>query len=249
MEPHTALLGHQHQADVAHQRVPDPQGPDRLQPVFQLGHLPVVDDPGEHHPHPAPVGQALAQPGVGGQNVQGDVEHTYLAVQEGLRQLLPGGDLDRQPRQACGALEIGNVPGLFHGMLLPPGTQGRHLVQHIPAHTVDGGGGEHQPRIHIGLDRSAAEGCAAGFGHPGGKHLLAEGHIHGPLRPGALGHGHVAVGILCRQAAAVYGDGGLEFQIHQGHLHALVALADGLQKLGVLRLILVDAEHPGGDLP
>ena len=58
----------------------------------------------------------------------------------------------------------------------------------------------------------------------------------------------MAVGIRGRQAAAVHGDYGPEFEIHQGRFAGFVALPGGLQEFRILRNILPDTEHPGGDL-
>ena len=175
--------------------------------------------------------------------MQGYIEHTDLRLQKPGCQLFQAGHLDRETGLIRGAFQIGNFLGPPHGMVRTSGPEGRHLVEYIPAHGIDGRGREHQPRLYLGPDFHTAEGGTTGFADALGQGFSRQGHIHRPLRHRSLGHAHVALLVRSRETAAVHRDHRPEFYIHQGSLAAFIALAAGLQELRILRHILMDTEH------
>ena len=243
VNPHAGLPDRGQQAQVTHQGVLHPQLPELSQPGGELGQLPVVDNPGQSHRQPSPLDQAQGGGVILQQDVQRHIEHGGFQIQQGGSQLLPGGDLDGQSGQAPAAPLLGRGLGFADGLLVPPGPQGGELIQHIPAHGVDGGGGDDQPRLHMGAHLGAAEGGAAGFGHPLGHHGPGERQVPGQLRPGAVAAADPALRVGGRQVAAVHRHCGVEFQVHQRGFSRLVGLPGSLKPLAVLPGLLADAEH------
>ena len=126
---------------------------------------------------------------------------------------------------------------------LVAGPDGGELVQSVPAHGIDGGGGEGQARFHMGLDLHAAVGGAAGLADPVGNGLACQLHVPGHLRGGSLHGAGAALRVRHRQAAACGGHPGLEGDVHQGAFAGLVGLAGGLDPGGIVLGLLADTEH------
>ena len=230
-------------AQISHQRVFDPQFPQRCQILFELGHFPIVDDSRQGHSQPSPLDKPCGHVRVGNQNVQGHIEHGGFGVEKIRGQLLPGGDLNGQAGQLLGPLVIRHRLGLPDGAVFPPCPQGGELVQHVPAHGVDGGGGDNQARVNSGAHLGAAVGGAAGFGYPLGQHFPGEGHVDGPLGPRAGHRAGAALRVGDGEGAAVYGNDSPEFQINKLSLSRFKGLPGGLKPLGIVPGILPGAEH------
>ena len=243
MDFHTRFPHGAEQAQIAHQRVAEAKALQKRQILFELGHFPVVDDPGQSHSQTSPLDKTGGHIRVGGQNVQGHIEHGGFGVEKVRGQLLPGGDLNGQAGQLLWPLIEGHRLGLVNWVVLPPGTQSGELIQHVPAHGVDGGGGDDEARIHPGAHLGAAVGRAAGLGDPLGQHFPGEGHVDGTLGTGA-GHGAgAALRVGGGEGAAVHRDHGPEFKINQLGFPRFKGLPRGLKPLGIVPGILTDAEH------
>ena len=186
VDPHTGFPDGGHVAQVAHQGILYPQLPEGSQSLLNLGHFPIVDDPGQGNRQAAPLHQSGSHIGILHENVQGHIEHGGFHIQQGGSQLLPVCDLDGQSRYSLLPLVHGHRLGLADDALLPPCPEGGQLVQHIPAHGIDGRGGNGEAGIHMGANLHAAVGGTAGFCHSGSQGLAGEGHIDGQLRTGPL---------------------------------------------------------------
>ena len=243
MDAHTGLPDRSEMAQIAHQGILYPQLPQLLQSLLQPGHFSVMDDPGQRNRQTAPLHQPGCHFRVLQQDVHGDIKHGGFHIQHFRSQLLPGGDLDAQARQTLFSLVHGHGLGLADGMLLPAGAQCRQLVQRIPAHGVDGSGGNGKTGIHMGPDLNAAVGRAAGFGNSLGQSLSRQGHISGQLRTGTGYGAGTALRIGDREGRTVHLHHGPEFQIHQLGLAGLEGLTGSLEPLGIVPGILADAEH------
>ena len=247
-QTHICLPDGDHLADVADQRIPDALRAKVLQILGQLFHLIIMDDTGQDCGHIAPLGQFLAQVVVFQQDMHGDVEHGGLGLQEAAGDLLPGGDLNGQRGMAGDTLTLAGGDGLAQTGHIVTGTKGGELIQGIPAHGVDGGGGEGQLLAHLGLHLHAAVGGAAGLRQTLGQDLLIQRKAQGLLRIGTFHFHGTAIGVGDLQEAALHRDAGIEGDIHQLVFHTFVALTGGSSPLGVFPLVGADAEHVLADL-
>ena len=202
-----------------------------------------MDDPGKDDAHPAPAGHGLHQLLIGHQQVDGDVEHGGFGVHQLGSQLLPAGDLDGQTGNAPLPLVVGDGLSLPGGMILPSGPQNRQLVQSIPAHGVDGSGGDDQTRIHPGAHLHTAVRRTAGFGDPLSQGSAGEGNIPGKLRHRAVHPAAAPFRIGDGQIAAVHTHHTPEGHVHQRGLPCLVGIPGSLEPLGIVVGVLPDAEH------
>ena len=231
------------QAQIANQHIPDTLGIQIPQAHSQSGQLLIVDDPGQHRSHIAPANQLTGQAAVREQNMHRHIEHGGFHRQQLTGQLILICDLDGDTRHAAGAQVILQLGRLAQGLLVVAGTDGGELIQHIPAHGVDGSGGQGQARIHMGLDTHAAVGSAAGLADPVGNGLSGQLHIPGSFRSGAFHIAAAAFRIGHRQAAEGGGHHGLEGDIHQGAFAGFIGLAGGLDPGGIILGLLADTEH------
>ena len=124
-----------------------------------------------------------------------------------------------------------------------PGPEGGELIQHIPAHGVDGGGRESQPRFHLSLHTHTAVGSAAGLTQAVGNGLAGDFHIPGNLRLGTCHDAAAALGIRDFHPAALGCDNGFKGDIDQRGFTRLVGLAGGLDPGRVVLGLLPDTEH------
>ena len=177
--------------------------------------------------------------------MDGNVQQCGFQIQKHGGQLLPGGDLNGQAGQARGAFVFRHGLGLTQHLFLPPGADGGELVQHVPAHGVDGGSGDNQAGIHPGAHLHAPVGRAAGLGDPLGEHRPGEGNVLGAFRHGAVGAACPTLRVGGDDAAAVHGDHGLKADIHKGGLPCLIGLPGGLKPFAVVVVLLPHAEHFG----
>ena len=219
-----------------HQRCPDP------------AHLLVTDDPGQHRCHFAPLQQLLSQFRIAVQNMQRHIEHHRFQFQHFLGQLLLACDLDAQSRHTLRAGNLGKFPGTEHLGLLPAAPDGSKLIQHIPAHGVDGCCRKDQSRLHLGPDFHAPVGGSSGLGKPLGQRSTFQLHRPGNLRHRACHPAGIAGFVGNRQGTSRSGDHCPEFHIHQGVLHTFIALAHFLEPLGGNLLFLPNTEHLGTGL-
>ena len=243
MNPHSRLPGRRQQTQIANQSVLHADALKQCQILFQLRHFPIVDDPGQHHRQPPPLNQKTGHFRVGGQNVQGHIEHGGFGIEQVRGQLLPGGDLDGQAGQVFWPPIVGDAFGRVDGKIRPPGPQGGKLIEHIPAHGVDGGGGDNKAWVNPGAHLHAAVGRAAGFGYPLGKHFPGQGNIPSQLRPGAVDGTGAAFRVSGGQGTAVHSDHRPEFQVNQRSFPRLKGLPCRLEPLGIVPGVLADAKH------
>ena len=118
------------------------------------------------------------------------------------------------------------------------------MGQHLPAHGVDGRGGQAEPGLHHALDRLAAVGGAPGLGQALVQLLPGQGPVLRRLGQRAFGLADVAQLVLDRQHGVLApGDDGVEVHAHQRRLAVLIARPGLLQQGPVLPLPLPDAEH------
>ena len=231
------------QTEVAHQSFVDTQRLYFPQLGSDLGQLGIVDDPGQYRYHRQTGRQILAQHGITRQDVQRYIQCGQIGPQQGGSQLLPGGDLNGESRCAPLAGVIGRSDGFVDGGCLPTGPQSGKHVQYIPAHGVDGCGGQSQTRLHHGFHIHAAEGCAAGFLQALLDGFLGEDHSPCLFRQGAVDGAVPAFGVEDSQTAPVGQDVDDKPDVHTAVLYAFVALAHGCHPGGRLLVVFADAEH------
>ena len=205
-----------------------------------------MDDPGQHHAN----GLALADQEpeeihILRHQMQGHIEHHGLEIFQLAGDLLPAGDLDGETRLLPAAKVVPHPAGTAQLGQISSRPDGHELGQSVPAHGVDGCGGEGVARLDVALHIGAAEGSAAGLAQTGRKILRQQRAGAGHLRRFALNLADIAVGVPDGQLAALFGDDRPEFHAHQGIFHGLVAFPGGLGPGGIFVLILPDAEHLG----
>ena len=243
MNLHAGFPDGKHQTQIAHQGILHAFIPNGAQVGGQLLQLLIMANPGQHGSHRHPTGQLPAPAQILGQQVQRHIEHGRLHPQQPGRDLLFGGHLSRQTGTAPESGEMGPLAGLAQGRHIPPGPQGRQLIQCIPAQAVDGGGGQGQPLINLGCNFFAAVGGSAGFADPGAEQIFAQGQATGRLRTGAGDGAAAAFGVGHRQGAAFGGDLCFKHHRNQAVLHGFIGLAHGFEPCVVFVFLVADAEH------
>ena len=175
--------------------------------------------------------------------MDGDIEQGGLCVDQLGGQLVPAGDLNGQTGDALGTGIIRDGGGSAHRLILPAGPEGGELIQHLPAHGIDGGGRDGEAGVHMGADFGAAVGGSAGFGQPLGQRGASQRHTAGQFRNGTGYLTGSALGVRDTDAAAIHADNTPEGDVHQLGLSILVGIPCGLQPFGILPLVLPGAEH------
>ena len=240
---HTGFPCRADQTQIAHQHIPNHEGTQIAQALHQSGHFIVVNDSGQHSRHTATVHQPHAKLLVLQQDMHGNVQHGSFQPQQLLSQLLTGGDLNGQAGQTLAAGNLGQFLGLADGGSFPTGPQSGELIQRITAQRIDGGSGEGQTRLYMGLHFHAAVGCAAGLAQALCQRFAGEGDISRNFGHRAVDLTGSSVGITDDDTAAFGSDHRLKCNIHQLAFAVFIGLTGGGEPNLILRLLLTGAEH------